>query len=336
MISFIIPAYNAEKYLRRTIEIFLHQKSKDYEVIIVENGSTDRTTEIAEQLCEKYSFLKLYHSEKGVSYARNLGIQQAKGEWIVFIDADDYLTENGLSVMLKNAGQREYDLYLYGHESGTEKRTVTNCLEGEYFLDKNITNFRSLMLKNPTKYMQAWAKLLKRKLLVENQIFFDESLKLSEDSDFILRYTKVCKKIYLSSEIVYHYSIDNNSTMRQSGGNKIKQYTVAMQKTQSKLVGEEKQILEAFQMYILMHLNIGLVRDVFECGNTNSFLKKIKIMKHYANQPVFKNALICVSIKNSLSLRMLPLFCLRYRLYWISALIYVIRANMNNYRENKQ
>uniref|UniRef100_UPI0040575EFB glycosyltransferase family 2 protein n=1 Tax=Agathobacter sp. TaxID=2021311 RepID=UPI0040575EFB len=335
MISFIIPAYNAEKYLKRTIKSFLHQKSNKYEVIIVENGSTDGTTELAEQLCRQHHFLKLYHSAKGVSAARNLGIQKAEGEWIVFVDADDYLLEDALPMLLKDAEDSSYDLYLYGHESGTQKRLVTERLEGESFSGKDIADCRSLMLKNPTKYMQAWAKLLKRELIVENQIFFDENLRLSEDSDFILRYTKVCKEIRLSKEIVYHYSIDNCSVMRQGGGNKMKEYTAAMRETESKLAGEEPEILEAFQMYVLMHLNIGFVRDIFDTTNSDSFFKKVSQMKQITKEKIFAKAISKVKFKEGLSIRMIPILCLKYRLYVVSGCIYSLRACMNKKRENK-
>lgn len=89
MVSFIIPAYNAEKTIESCIESIISYKGEELEVLIIENGSSDMTTEISQKLENRDARIKLYHSEKGVSNARNLGIQKATGKWIVFVDADD-------------------------------------------------------------------------------------------------------------------------------------------------------------------------------------------------------------------------------------------------------
>lgn len=90
MLSIVVPVYNGEKYLERLIEVFLKQKFEQYEVILVDDGSTDGTYQICENYAKNYSWIRVLHTEnRGVSHARNTGMQEAKGEWIHFIDVDD-------------------------------------------------------------------------------------------------------------------------------------------------------------------------------------------------------------------------------------------------------
>lgn len=333
MISFIIPAYNAESYLPRVVDVFYSTPidADLFEVIIVENGSTDATTEIAKALSQKYSNVRLLHSDKGVSNARNLGIREAKGEWIAFVDADDYLTKDGLSIMLHDINENQYDFVLYGHEAGEKKNFVSDKEKGEIF--SNVQDARVQMLENPTRYMQVWAKLFKKELILQNDIFFDQDLRLSEDSDFTLQYSKVCSNIYFSSQIVYHYSIDNVSTMRMYGDDKLKQYVFAMNRTKKRIQDESNRIKKAFDKYILMHLNIALVRDVFCVANKQSYLKKIACMKTVIKESVFKEAIMQTGLTECKSFRMLPIFCMKLHLYWFAGLIYCVRAISNHAKE---
>ena len=336
MISFIIPAYNAAKYLERVIQSILNdgEKNDNYEILIVENGSTDNTTEVAEYFAFANPNIHVLHSPKGVSNARNYGIDHAKGEWIAFVDADDYLTKEGLMTMLEDAKSDVYDCYFYGHQAGEISKSVTDIKGGQSFCGTEaVEEFRIVMLENPTKYMQVWAKLFKRDVILQHQIYFDTELRLSEDSDFTIRYSRVCQNIFVSEKIAYHYSIDNVSTMRGSSGDKIKDYIVAMERTGTKLSTETLEIQQAFFTYVLMHLNIALVRDVFELSNKNSFSHKLKTMKEIVREPVFAEALKKVQIKNGLSLRMLPIVCLKKHLYLPSAMIYMTRAYMNKKKE---
>lgn len=337
MISFIIPAYNAAKYLERVVQSIIGdgKNNEEFEILIVENGSTDNTTEVGEYFSFAYPNIQVLHSPKGVSNARNYGIDHAKGEWIAFVDADDYLTKEGRTAIFEDAKSNTYDCYLYGHEAGTTPKNVTDDKNGESFCGiEEVERFRIAMLENPTKYMQVWAKLFKRELMLRHQIYFDTELRLSEDSDFTIRYSKVCQNIFVSEKMAYHYSIDNVSTMRGSSGDKIKDYILAMERTGSKLTSESDSIRQAFYTYVLMHLNIALVRDVFELSNKESFFRKLKSMKAIVQEDIFREALENVQIKNGLSLRMLPIVCLKKHLYLPGAGIYMTRAYMNKKKES--
>lgn len=337
MISFVIPAYNASVYLERVINSIVVDSSfnNEFEIIIVENGSTDDTTEIAKLFAAKYSNIQVLHSEKGVSNARNMGVMHANGEWIAFVDADDRLTDDALKIFLHDINNQDVDLFLYGHEKGGAFVRVTDNEHGDTYYDSQILDFRVSMLENPTRYMQVWAKLFKKELIIKNGIMFDAQLRLSEDSDFTMQYSKVCEKIYVSPQVTYRYTIDNVSTMRGNYEDKINDYVLAMNRTYEKIKEDDDRIVSAFQKYILMHLNIALVRDVFCMSNSVSFSKKIERMKEVVQEDIFLNAISFVKIQECMSFRMIPILCLKYHLYFFSGLVYALRGYMNNMRENK-
>lgn len=128
IISFIIPAHNASKTIEKAVKsIICDQEVMDkIEIIIVENTSSDETTKKCEELVNTNHNVYLYHSDKGVSNARNKGIEKAKGCWLFFVDADDYLTIGTTKKLLIDAESNNADMIMYGYESGNEKvRLVT-------------------------------------------------------------------------------------------------------------------------------------------------------------------------------------------------------------------
>lgn len=331
MISFVIPAYNAEKYLERALSPF--EKTKEqadkFEVLVVENGSTDRSVEMLNELAQKMSFLRVLHSEKGVSNARNMGIENAKGEWIAFVDADDYLCENALEQMVSDAENLDVDLYVYSYEAGN--KNVVH--EYKRNTGVNVEQVRIEMLENPTRCMQVWAKLYRKELMDQNHIRFNANMKLSEDSDFTLRYTKFCQCIQFSSDITYHYSIDNVSTMRTFNGDKVYDYEKALLCTKESLETESEKIKNAFEKYILMHLNIALVRDVFCVQNKKNIFHKIRQMKQIVRNELYWSAIQKTRIAECKSFRMMPILCMKLHFNLGAGFIYWVRAVSNARKE---
>lgn len=363
MLSIIIPAYNAALYLKRGVEAIMAARTdgSQIEIIIVENGSTDQTTQEAQKLVNQYTNIYLYHSDKGVSNARNLGIEKANGEYIAFLDADDYYTTSGLSKMLKDislqdeAGQTlgtelttkadqftKIDMFAYGHEAGENQRPVAEKTivyagtEANKKAGVSVEDARAMMIANPTKYMQAWAKIFRKSIIDAYNIRFDTTMSLSEDSDFTIKYTKYCKGICLQPEIVYHYSIDNVSTMRgKAKGDKLVRFTDAMQKT-AKAIEEQNEtevIKRAFDKYILMNLNIAMVRDVYCVTSELTRAQKRTKLKQTAHIEIFANAIRHTKAKECLSPRMVPVLAMKLRCYFIAELVYVLRAKQVAKRE---
>ena len=123
-ISVIIPAYNAEKYLENAVKSVINSERQctvAVEIIIVENGSTDHTWQIAKQLQTQYKNVHAIQSEKGVSHARNKGMKSAAGTWICFLDADDEMTEEAFSTMIEDTKEKVSDLHIFGYWKNEQK-----------------------------------------------------------------------------------------------------------------------------------------------------------------------------------------------------------------------
>ena len=334
MISVIIPAYNAEKTIERAVRSAIHQ-IPDSEVLVVLNGCTDQTEDIVKKLSETFLNVKLFHSEKGVSAARNKGIDQAGGKWIMFLDADDYYEENTELALRSCIENPQIDLWIFGHKAGNEVRKVTDGPQPLIYEGARVLNARVMMMENPTRYMQAWGKLYRADIIKQNGLSFNTAMSLSEDSDFTLHYTKYCFGIGFVSDVIYHYSLEDTSVMRQIDGKKVRGYIDAMEKTRDSISDEPEAIRTAFQTYVLMHMNIAMVREVFAVGNKSSRKDKKTLMKQTASEKIFAEALAQTNKGKCFSLRMLPILFLKMHLDGCATLVYNTRAKQNARREGQ-
>lgn len=334
MISFIIPAYNAEKTIKAAVEsiVCAYDGTDDFEILVVENGSTDRTCEIIDSLKKKYTAVKIFHSEKGVSNARNHGLQHAEGKWIAFLDADDRLLPGAMETLLSDAVSSDADMILYGHQAGTEERSV--CLgTGVSFRKKSCEEARIRMLENPTRYMQVWAKLFSRKVISENDISFNPALRLAEDSDFTLQVSRYCNHICFSPAVIYSYSMNADSTMRTFDGNKVKDYMDSMRISSEYVKNDTARIKKAYEKYVLMHLNILMVREVFERKNKMNFQSRLNKMRKIIRTNIFRTAIQNTSFHECRNARMIPVLLLKCKLYIPAACIYSLRSFLNSRSE---
>lgn len=200
LISIIVPVYNSEKYINKCIDSILNQTYTNWELLLINDGSTDKSLKI----CQEYSLndtrIKVYDKiNGGVSSARNLGIENAQGEWITFIDSDDWVENNYLS----NFSQ-EYDMSLQGYYSGLYKV--------EYQESIILQNPGAVYLSKPYVY-GPYCKLFKTDLIKNKNIKFDIELSYGEDLLFLMQYIQYCKTMSVSENCGYHYTMDNINSL---------------------------------------------------------------------------------------------------------------------------
>lgn len=334
LFSFVIPAYNAASTLNSCVESICSGNSNSkYEVLVVENGSSDNTTDQAESLRENYpEIIRVFHSEKGVSRARNLGIREARGKYIIFIDADDQMLPDAMTIMVKDS-EKNYDLTLYGYHKGNELISLTN--NKQVFSELiQIEKARVWMLSKPTLRMTTWAKMYKRETILKMESYFDVDMAFSEDSDFLIRFTKECKTICISNESIYQYILSPTSTMRSYNPKRIEAYIKAMEKTADYEGKESLLIRLALQKYILQHLNIVLVRNVFSKDIHETDQWRTGIMKDLLQKPVFAQALRKIPLSECTELFLLPEFFFKLGLTNLGGKICAKKAEMNYKKEN--
>lgn len=339
--SFIIPCYNAADTLETAVDSICIEKQYrgSYEILLVLNGCTDDTQQIAEKLQKKYVDvqIRILESGKGVSRARNAGIKDAQGEWIAFLDADDSFAPDAVKVFLEDLQYVKADFYLYGHRKGTDQMHILDEGTDKYVHDNiNMQSMLIQIISNPTRYMQVWAKLYKKDLIVQNDIWFKEELRLAEDSDFTLRYMiTCCESMFLHDIPLYHYALSEGSAMRTYDGQKAQQYIASMLESKKAVEKEEPTIQKAFEKYVLMHFNIAMVREVFCVENPDKFSAKIKTMKEIAEKAPFGACITHVRISECGSARMIPILCIKLKVPVFAGLIYTIRAKQNSKKEKR-
>ena len=200
-VSIVIPVYNREKTIGACIESVLNSEFADFEVLLIDDGSTDSTKGVCEKLAHADSRVKFFHqSNKGVAAARNVGLSNAMGEWVTFVDSDDAVTPSHLNVM-EGTYDEAIDIIMTGHTGG---RIVDGKLrvgssphsEGGYVTSPNAAAylFNDFMpFKNPV--FPVWNKFFRRRILSAHKIFFDTTMSLGEDQVFLCDYLQYAKGI---------------------------------------------------------------------------------------------------------------------------------------------
>lgn len=224
--SVIIPVYNVEKYIDRCLQSVISQNYEDMEIIVIENGSTDNSPHICDTYANKYANISVYHIENhGVGSARNFGLSKARGEFIYFVDADDYLIGNLFSDLEEKLHDK-VDLLVFSYYNSIEKDLIElkrnpKILPNDVSLDKTnfITSFKELVLTD--MMYTVWNKIYRRDFLIENNLYFLR-YELGEDVRFNLKVYELVENISLSTECYYVYiSGRMNSAMGRYNSNRV-------------------------------------------------------------------------------------------------------------------
>ncbi len=211
LVSIIVPVYNAEKYLNRCIDSILSQTMTDFELLLIDDGSKDNSGRICDEYAEKDARVRVFHKPNGgVSSARNLGLDNAKGKWITFVDADDRCSCDYLEHLLSKVDD-DTDLiisYAVICDSTGEKAEVYP----EYRV--NATNFERLFVDSDMHWHTSpWAKLYRASIIYENSLRFNEMMHIGEDADFLFSFMLITDKIYVSSDTDYYYTCDVSGSL---------------------------------------------------------------------------------------------------------------------------
>lgn len=220
-VSVIVPVYNVEKYVRQCIESILAQTFTDWELLLVDDGTQDNSGYICDEYAQQDSRIRVFHKKNGgVSSARNLGLENAKGKWITFVDSDDfigsrYLEQLNASTIVSpkidfvHCGLQNY---VNGEVSINQRYEINESSDCATVFNK----FRGLIV----------AKWFKRDIIIKNKIRFDERMKIAEDYVFTVDYIRCIDRYAFSDCIDYFYRIHQQSATRTE--RTISDYDVAL------------------------------------------------------------------------------------------------------------
>lgn len=214
-VSVIIPSYNVAPYLETCVNSILTQTMPDFELIIINDGSTDLTAEVMDKLARIDSRIRLFSQEnQGPSGARNVGIGQARGEYVCFVDGDDVITENMLEEMCHMIEVSKADVCIGGIKSFRNLKTVPKKATNAGYATLNSLEATNILLYEKGILNSQCAKLYKRSVM--GDIRFDSEIAFGEDMYFNYNIFKAAKKIVLSSFTPYYYLQRSGSVMRAS------------------------------------------------------------------------------------------------------------------------
>ena len=211
MISIIVPVYKVEHCLTRCIDSILQQSYSAWELILVDDGSPDRCGEICDQYAQQDTRIKVIHQQnQGVSVARNHGIELAKGEYITFVDSDDYLDKEFLSSFdLQNGA----DLQVQGMISTYPDRDNQRLLPTVTHM-RSMSVCEALSCSDNVKFLfSPWAKLFRTSIILENAILFPTEICYTEDEVFVKRFLTLATSVRVMNLAHYYYTHESSAPL---------------------------------------------------------------------------------------------------------------------------
>lgn len=282
LISIIVPVFNAKNYIEKCIKSIICQTYIDWELLLIDDGSTDNSYE----MCKKYvnEKINLFHKNNGgVSSARNYGLKKSKGDYIVFVDADDYVDKDYLKNLYDNI--RDNDLVV----SGYKEVYSTGKVNKRNFGEKNMTNeyiknkFDELYLSN--FFNSPFNKLYKKSLINCN---FNENQILGEDLLFNLQYIKNCKNINAITNTDYNYIINNTSATNKYNSKAIYNYLFIKKELEN--ICKRMNYYENGSINEIFLRNVcGCIQLLMESDNKYNYkINELKLIKYeIKNQNIF-------------------------------------------------
>ena len=323
LISIIVPVYNVEKYLRKCIESIINQTYKNLEIILIDDGSTDESGKICDEFKKKDKRIIVEHIlNNGVSNARNTGLYLAKGNWVVFVDSDDWLENQFCEKLYKNAiSDNNIDIICSGYKRVyPDKEEIINCDNKKIIYDANQFLIKLLNVQNG--YGFCHMKLIKRNCI--KNITFNKDIKVGEDALFNIQLAKNIKNVMILGEPLYNYRFNENSVVRKYDDNYANNYLYAMEQTKKYLQHEyrnDQLIAKNFYNYLAYHILLIDVKYFFNKSNKKNIFGQIKVLKDICNNEIFKKAIKKSTYIDLSYTRKITLFTIKHRLFFFTALI---------------
>jgi glycosyltransferase involved in cell wall biosynthesis len=207
-VSVIVPVYNNEYYLNRCLKSIINQTYKDLDIIVIDDGSTDKSPEICDRFAKKDCRIRVVHKEnEGVSVARNVGIEKATGEWLCFVDSDDILPLNSIELLV--SGIEDGIDFVCGAAKEFSFKTIRSHIKDDVYSKESINSYVDFL---NSLYTGPIAKLFRSDVIKADNIFFPVGIKYSEDTIFWLSYVGKTNKIRAIDIPVYYINALNQTS----------------------------------------------------------------------------------------------------------------------------
>ena len=310
VISIIVPIYNAEQYLSECIDSLVNQSFEDIEIILINDGSTDNSSKICKEYEEKdkrINYIEIKNS--GVSHARNVGVENANGKWITFIDADDWVSADYCEKLISYANEdvglviaRTVSVQngiIYGDGFQGRKVASFKTAEEKLVLYKSIVSDAPKVRKYP-HIATCSAKLFRKDIIDKFKIRYKTSLKYYEDAIFNMEVIRNSNTVLVTSDILYYYRVNSTSSTQVFCDDTVKYYENAASEVKKIIINYSLAMEEDYYQFNIKNI------DTFM---TNYFKAKLRLEEQYSfvrnicNRDIFCEALNKVKWKDHPSKR---------------------------------
>lgn len=307
MITVIVPIYNTEAYLCRCIDSILQSSYTDFELILVNDGSDDCSPEICRRYCESDDRIKfIEQAHRGVSAARNKGIEESHGEWIVFVDSDDFITYDFLELIAEKNHQC-YNLLIFDHIQLKKKKRkkisactkVDDICKHEYgkkdimLLIENLLYSRQLVKGGSTSLISPCAKAYKKSVIDKYIIRFPEDIVIGEDRLFNLKYfMRIQSSVYIE-KAVYFIEIRKDSAMHRFNPDFLQNDLLFQNYLKDILYrqGLFRFMEKAYYNVVLFSMADVLIKGVFNPYSTRHYYENYSLCREMKKNKIYKSAM---------------------------------------------
>ena len=323
-VSIIVPVYKVEKYLRKCIDSIINQTLKDIEIILVDDGSPDKCGKICDEYAAKDTRIKVIHKENGgLSSARNAGMEVAEGEYIGFVDSDDWIESDMYMTLWQKAKDINADLVNCDYFRNND-RIKTNIQKNIVYDKKCIDELLTTSNSNKVLWF-VWRNIYRRELINDYNIHFMEG-NVIEDSPFNLLFLLNCNKICSIDSAFYHYIENPDSIMmsKDQNGLTLKLSRLIKEKIRIYNTFSREELKQDLYNYTISHTLVMLL--------SNLFMKRLKLNELVTELGRIRNSeMIASSYKNCNSINSVTyklkiiLYLMKYRLYFVVAALSSLR-----------
>ncbi|SMC40545.1 Glycosyltransferase involved in cell wall bisynthesis [Oscillospiraceae bacterium] len=330
LLSIIIPCYNVEKYIKQCLDSIMSQSDVEFEIIAVDDGSPDNCPQILDDYAAKDSRVRVIHQENGgVSRARNAGIIEAKGDYLYFVDSDDWLVENSLAKAVNMAVKKDVDILfcdcLEQFDSGRENRIHLYSQEFTYDSPADIERIqRSILCHKMSPYFSAgadsaypapWSKIIKASLVKDNGIAFDPAVcGVYDDGLFTIEILEKAKKIAYSDICVYNYRILSSSIVHSYRKGMIERFEKNCFAIDEyiKRYNKSSEFVSAEYARRIAYLSSFMSSYFFSSDNQNSNKEKYNELRDTIDREPWHKAVQNASYCNLETKHKYTLFCMKH------------------------
>lgn len=334
-VSIIVPIYNVEKFLDRCIQSLVNQTLNDIEIILVDDGSPDNCPKMCDEYAQKDSRIKVIHKKNaGLGYARNSGLEIATGEYVAFVDSDDYVDTTIYEKLYNETICFKYDIVYCGfvverkdkstYKENTKDRDLKNPKE-ILELCRNMIACNVGVKEERSESMAVWHGIYKKEIIDKHHIKFESEREiLSEDIVFDVLFIPLCKSIRTIQDALYVHCFNNESLSKTFNANKIE-----------KNISLYKRLNEIIKKYGLNDFKLNIVR--FFIGYNRSFLRSIfnsdindkkELCKKIFDLNIWDYIFNIYPIQTLPLFQRLVIFCIMKKNFYLLSLIFYIREKL--------